>query len=473
MTPPLPPWLEAFRHRVEADVVETHISWILLSSEYAWKLKKPVSLPFVDYGTPARRAWCCQEELRLNRRFAPDLYLGLDPVGGSGEWAVRMRRFDEAQRLDHVCAQGQLRTEHLDALVQTITHAHGKAGIAGPTSPFGEPEQVLAPALENFVELLELQPQLGGRLTPLQAWTHDEFGRIRPLLAARKAAGRIRECHGDLHLGNLILQDDRVLPFDCIEFNPALRWIDVASELAFTWVDLLDHRQPGLAGWLLNAWREHTGDHEAIEVMRFYGVYRALVRAKVAALSDRREDVEDYLKLAERIARSGPPKLVITHGLSGSGKTLQSGRLLQEDPLGQTLRLRADVERKRLFGLAPLDASAPLLNIYTAGATRATYGLLATWAGRWLAAGWSVIVDAAFLKRRERDAFHQLALTHNAGFGILACDAPLDQLRQRLLTRRGDASEATVALLAQQCQWLEALGEDEHSLLLPQRREPT
>lgn len=469
MTAALPAWLEAFRHRLGAEVVETHISWLLLAGDFAWKLKKPVTLPFLDYGTPALRRHFCTEELRLNRRFAPGLYLGLDAVDDSGEWAVKMRRFPEAQRLDHVCARGELGLAQLVELARVIVTFHDTAAVASPDTRFGEPAQVLAPALDNFITLRARLPDASPRLAALEAWTHTEFARIEPLLAARKASGRIRECHGDLHLGNLVLLDGQVCPFDCIEFSDDLRWIDVASEFAFTWMDLLDHRRPDLAAWLLDAWLNESGDFQAVPVLRFYSVYKALVRAKVAALGGNDGLAADYLGLAESIATPPPPRLVITFGLSGSGKTTHSGALLRADPRATTLRLRSDVERKRLHGLSPRERSPSTAagGIYTAEATRRTYAHLADTAAALLKAGWSVVVDAAFLKRHERDSFRALAAARGADFAILACSAPLDEMRHRLETRQHDASEATVEVLERQLDWVEPLAADEAALSIP------
>ncbi|MCK6374744.1 MAG: AAA family ATPase [Zoogloea sp.] len=465
MTAPLPPWLEDFRARHDATVIETHISWLLLAGALAWKVKKPIRLPFLDYGSVERRRRCCEEELRLNRQFAPDLYLGLEVVGrsdGGEEWAVRMRRFPEEQRLDHVCAHRHLRLDQLSELAATLQRFHAGTAVAGPDCAFGEPEQVFAPAIENFTELAALAPDQAHRLAPLETWTRDEYARIRPTLAARKAAGRVRECHGDLHLGNLVLLDDRITPFDCIEFNDNLRWIDVASEIAFTYIDLLDHQRPDLATWLLNEWLTVSGDFEAMKVLRFYAVYRAMVRAKVAGLGGEREGVDAYLRLAGEIASPPPPRLTITFGVSGSGKTTASADLLLADASATTVRLRSDVERKRLFGLGPLDDSRAVPGgIYTPDSTLRTYTMLHDTTALLLSAGWSVVVDAAFLRRDERTDFLALASAHGARMDILACSAPDSELRRRLMARHGDASEATVDVLDRQLRWMEALDADE------------
>jgi uncharacterized protein len=477
MNAPLPDWLEDFRAHLGAEVIETHISWLLLADGCAWKLKKPITLPFLDYGTQEQRHFFCEEELRLNRRFAPELYLGLEEIGDSGEWAVKMRRFPESQRLDRVCARGKLTPVHLSELARVIHALHAGSAVAGQGSRFGEPEQVLAPALDNFTELRPLLPAESSRLDRLASWTQAEFTRIRGHLATRKTTGRVRECHGDLHLGNLVLLHGQVVPFDCIEFNEDFRWIDVASELAFTYVDLLDHHRPDLAGWLINEWLAESGDFEAVPVLRFYAVYKAMVRAKVAALSGTAGVAAGYLDLAESLAMPPPPRLVITQGLSGSGKTTFSGELLMADPTAATLRMRADVERKRLHGLPPLARSRSDVagGIYTREATVRTYARLGEVAGLMLDAGWSVVVDAAFLKYAERVNFHAIASRHGVAFAILACSAPFDELCRRLETRRGDASEATVAVLEKQLDWVEPITPDEQPFAIypDQRKEPT
>ena len=475
----------------QVTLVQTHISWVLLAGDFAYKIKKPLKLPFLDFSTLELRRTCCCDELRLNCRFAPDIYLDVlamtgtpaDPSwGDSGpaiEYAVRMRRFDEDGRLDHMCRRGSLRPEHLSDLAATLTEFHARAAVAPPASRFGSPDQVLAPTLENFDQLQQLLQASGhqARLAHLRRWTEAEFTQLAPLILARKAAGRVRECHGDLHLANLVCIDSRVRMFDCIEFNDDLRWIDVASEIAFTYIDLLDHGRPGLANWFVNEVLSRNGDYDGAQLLRFYAVYRALVRAKVAAIRDSQADgasqvdVLNYLALAEQLARPGPPRLVITHGLSGCGKSVASTQLLQTDTGDGCLRLRSDVERKRLFRLPfqQRSGSAIGVGIYAPDAHVRTYAHLRTQCAMLLRAGWSVVVDAAFLKRAERDTFRALAHELGVPFAILAPVAAPDALRARIEARQAlghDASEATVAVLEQQMQWIEPLGPDEPALLL-------
>ena len=488
----LPPLIEAllepprYPHPVQqVELVQTHISWLLLAGEFAYKIKKPLKLPFLDYSTLAQRKACCEEELRLNRRYAPDLYLDVvgvthtpqDPqLGGPGEpieYGVKMRRFDESGRLDRVCVRGELRASHLSELADAVVAFHRVAQAAPTGSRFGSATEVMSQAQDNFHDLRQMlgNPDSQRRLAALQAWTQAQFDKLGALMQARKAAGRVRECHGDLHLANLVLTGGKVTMFDCIEFNEDLRWIDVASEIAFTYVDLLAHQRPGLAGWFVNEVLSRSGDYESVQVVQFYAVYRALVRAKVAAIrgqqvADAADQANAYLTMAERLITPRPLRLVITHGVTGCGKTFITDRLLQRAPYASTLRLRSDVERKRLHGLESADRSGSAIEsgIYTAAGHARTYTHLRELAAMLLHAGWSVIVDAAFLKRADRASFRALALDAGADFSILAPQATPEQLRQRIEARAAhglDASEGSLEVLELQLRTTEPLADDE------------
>lgn len=446
------------------EVIETHISWVLLCGPFAFKVKKPVHLPFLDYASLEARRACCEEELRLNRRYAPELYL--EVVELANEPAVKMRRFEASARLDAVLRRGELAPVPLIAFARELVAFQEKAAVAPAGSPFGAPAAVIEAALENFTELKALRPERQAALAALEAWTREEGERLTSVFSRRQAAGRVREGHGDLHLGNLVLLAGRIVSFDGIEFNAAFRWIDVANEIAFTLLDLLDHDAAGLASLLLDAWLERSGDFEALAVLRFYLVYRALVRAKVAALQQRNDECETYLALAERLIAPPAPRLTITHGLSGSGKTHCATRRLASADFLTTVRVRSDVERKRLFGLKPEEASGG--TIYTPAANAATYARLAEVAELALEAGWSIIVDAAFLRRAEREAFHALAKRLAVPFAILAPTAPRAELERRLAARRQDASEADAAILARQIEWIEPLEPEEAVFSVPE-----
>jgi len=503
MSEPVPPLIAAllqparYPHAVErVELVQTHGAWVLLAGEHAYKIKKPVRFPFMDFSTLAARRHACETELRVNRRFqrhdqpATHLYQDVLPITGTAtdprwgaagdegqaiEFAVRMRRFDEALRLDHLCARGLLTPAHMAGLAQRMAGFQRRAAVADSTQPWGHAAAAMRWPRDNFSTLRTLltAPADAALVRALGDWTEQRFMAIEPLLSRRRQKGRVREGHGDLHLANLVLIGDEPLPFDAIEFNDELRWIDVASDMAFVWMDLLDHDRPGLANVLLSEWLDASGDVSAPTVWSFFASYRAGVRAKVAAIragpqdgtseaGDSLDEARRYLALAQAIAHPPSPQLVITHGLSGSGKTWASGQWLLAEPSGRAIRLRSDVERKRLHGMGPLAASGSGLNegMYRPQAHGETYESLRTRARGLLQDGWSVLVDAAFLRAGERQAFADLAQAAGVPFHILACEAKPEVLRQRIGARRAagrDASEATLAVLEQQFGWLEPL----------------
>lgn len=462
----LPPLIQAlhrpacYGHPVQKiELVETHISWVFLTGAYAYKIKKPLNLGFLDFSTLEKRRYFCEEELRLNRRLAPSLYLEVVPVtgsssapvlGGAGEvieYAVKMIQFPEAARLDRMLARAELRPEHVDLLSRELADFHGRIAVAGANRPFGDPEHVLEPVTQNFTQI---RPRIETRdqapLRRLEIWSAMSFGELRKIFETRKRQGFIRECHGDAHLSNMVWLDDRVTLFDCLEFSDNLRWIDVMSELAFLVMDLDDRQRSDLARRALNAYLENTGDYGGLVVLRFYQVYRALVRAKVACirlgqsgLGDKdkaaaRGEYRSYVGLAERYTQPPPPALLITHGLSGSGKTWLSQHLLESL---DAIRVRSDIERKRLHGLAPGARSDSGIDsgIYSSDASRRTYAHLAELATMILRAGHTVIVDAAFLRRAQRDQLHAVAKQEQARFVMLDMRTPENILRERLLQR--------------------------------------
>ncbi|OBS10505.1 bifunctional aminoglycoside phosphotransferase/ATP-binding protein [Acidihalobacter prosperus] len=480
----------AYPHQVsDIRVIETHISAVLLTGEYAYKLKKPLDMGFLDFSTLERRRHFCAEEIRLNRRLAPNLYLdtvavtgnhSVPKVGGNGEaieYMVRMRQFDPEQQLDRLLARGELSAAHIDSLIARIAAFHAQAATVDPASQLGTPEAVFAPMQQNFDQLHPLidQPARRQQLRRLEDWTRAEYDRLAPLLAERRAAGHIRECHGDMHLGNMAVVDGDIAIFDGIEFNDDFRWIDVANEIAFFVMDLESRGAAALAHRALNAWVELSGDHQALRLMRFYQTYRAMVRAKVASirlgqtgLADaEREEVlaayQRYADLAEHYTTAARRALLITRGFAGAGKTTLSTEAVES--LGM-IRLRSDVERKRLHGL-PAEArsgSGIGTGLYAEDATERTYDALQARAEAAIDGGFPVVVDASFLARRHRRRFAELAAARELGFAILDVQAPEDQLKERLQRRQGDASEATADILDWQTAHAEAVESDEPCL---------
>jgi aminoglycoside phosphotransferase family enzyme/gluconate kinase len=485
-----------YEHPVgRVELIETHISWVILTGRFAYKIKKPVNLGFLDFSTLDNRRHYCQEELRLNRRLAPELYLDVVPItgdaanpviGGAGgpiEYAVKMAQFPSEAQLDRVLARGGLQPAHTDLLARELAEFHARVAIADEASHYGDPDHVWQPVAENFSQIrARATGEVGARcgfgpadfapLDRLEAWSIASFAALKDAIAARKRGGFVRECHGDAHLANMALLGEQIVLFDGIEFSDNLRWIDVASEIAFVLMDLDDRGHPALARRLLNTWLEQSGDFAALGVLRFYQVYRALVRAKVAAIrcagaSGERERIvaeyRGYIALAERYTRPAAPFLLITHGVSGSGKTFVTQRIIESL---DAIRVRSDIERKRLFGLAPAARSGADVGagIYTHEASARTYDRLASVAEEILASGFAAIVDATFLKRAERDRMRELAARRGAPFVILALDAPREVLRSRVQARERearDASEAGIAVLERQLAAVEPLAAGE------------
>ena len=350
-----------------------------------------------------------------------------------------------------------------------------KVGISVYPVDGTDPEDLAQLAQDNFKPLFDLQPlsDQRGQLQSLQQWTQTEGARLAPLMAARRAAGCVREGHGDLHLGNLLWLDGRARLFDAIEFPPALRWIGTAGDIAFLFMDLHAHGLAPLAWRFLNAWLEHTGDLGAVARLPWDAVYRALVRAKVAALrvaqcqhaADRAAalaQAQRYVRLAARLAAPRRPWLALTLGVSGSGKSSQSQALIEQRGL---VRLRADVERKRLFGLAPEASSAAVPGgIYGEDVSERVFAHLLDATRALLQAGQPVLVDATFIRRARREPFVALAESLGLPWRILAFDAPEAVLRERVRRRHasgGDASEADEAVLLRQLAQREPLAADE------------
>jgi hypothetical protein len=456
------------------ELLETHISYVLLAGEFAYKVKKAVRLGFLDFSSLQARRFFCEEEMRLNRRAAPDLYLGVVAIGGEPlaigpcasplEYAVKMKRFAQEALLDRMACEHRLGPGVVDALALVVARFHAGAARAGHCGAQESVERALRPALDNFRDILALEhsPEARRALDRLHQWTIDAGEALAERFALRRQEGFVRECHGDLHLGNVALIGPAPVLFDCLEFDERLRWIDVMSDVAFTVMDLEHHELPRLAARFLNAYLEETGDYAGLRVMHYYLVYRAMVRAKIACIrehqrnpqsgADAHRELAQRLVLAGRLAPRAAPVLVLMHGLSGSGKTTASQLLLEA--LG-AVRVRSDVERKRLHGLPARSPSASGVGqgLYSPDESRRTYAHLAVLAHEVLAAGYPVIVDAASLSRAERDRFRGVARAAGAAFELATCVAPGEILRARIGERAragADASEAGPAVLALQ-----------------------
>jgi uncharacterized protein len=478
----------AFPHPVaRLEVRETHISWVVLTGPYAYKIKKSVDLAFIDTSALSKRRELCEEELRLNRRLAPDLYVDVVSitrdamgvqVGGHGEiieYAVRMKQFDASEELSALLERGAVSAAEIANFARDIAAFHAGSPRAPPSFDCLHTQQLHDAVLGNMATLLshlDTDMQLS-EMGALIDWTHDFLHDSMPRLREREQSGFIRECHGDLHARNVVRWRGRLTPFDCLEFDPKLRWIDVMNDVAFLVMDLMAYGRRDLAFTFLNSYLEHTGDYDGVRLLPFYAVYRALVRAMVDSIEAERDPVHreafrQRLRMRVRTAAAfvgaPAPSLLIMHGASGSGKSFLSERLSGQ--LG-AVRMRSDLERKRLAKSQPDAARAGFMQgIYTPEFTSRTYARLLECAQRCLQAGVSVIVDAAFLNGEDRRVFGEMAAQQEAQFVIVSCEADKPVLAERIETRlqaRVDPSEADVSVLDLQLQNMQPLRADEQS----------
>ncbi|HNP37571.1 MAG TPA: AAA family ATPase [Woeseiaceae bacterium] len=481
----------AFPHAADRwQLIETHISWVVLCGPYAYKIKKALDLDFLDFTTLDKRKFYCEEELRLNGRLAPELYLAVVPitgtmeqprVGGRGEafeYAVKMQRFSQQALLSEMIQDNRLDETHIDQIVAQVAEFHLNIPSASTETPYGDPEQVHAPVLENFVQIRERTDDVRHAqwVERLEGWTEREYQRRYQRFAQRKLQGFVRECHGDMHLGNMAVIEDAPVIFDGIEFNPDLYWIDVMSEVAFLFMDLEDHGRRDFAFRFLNGYLEITGDYPGVQVLRYYLAYRATVRAKIASIrltqnlerdlqSLSTQEFERYLQLALGYKQLQRPVLLITHGLSGSGKSTLSAPLAED--IG-AIRIRSDRERQRLFGKGRCQGRAATIHggVYSSDATMQTYATLESVAEGVLASGHTVIVDATFLARSQREPFRELANRLSVPLRILFFHADAAVLKQRVAARQRaarDISEADLNVLEHQLEVYAGLDADELS----------
>ncbi len=465
---------------------ETHISCILVTNDVAYKFKKAVRFDFLDFSTLEARQFFCREEVRLNRRLAPDVYLdvapvtiqhGLPTIGGAGapvEYAVRMRAFEQEALWDYRLRSNLLGRDEIDALAGLLARFHRDAAVAPVASPWASQGALDAVSHETLHQIAAsaLDAQDRTHVEQLLAWDARQRADLAPVFLERKALGMIRECHGDLHSGNIITRDGQVEAFDCIEFNDSLRWIDVMNDVAFVCMDLRFRRRPELAARFLNGYLEHSGDYDGLAVMRYYEVHRALIRCKVALLRAAQDDVtgdelarcrqqgKAYLAFAAQHVGSPRPALMIMHGFSGCGKSTVARQLVEAF---DAIQLRSDVERKRMRGLAA-TARGPA-GLYAAAVTRDTYAALARLARQVMRSGYRVIVDATFLRHEQRVHFRQLAEELDVPFLILDVLASEGTMRARIVERmrlNKDASDAGLAVLESQLAGHEPLLQEEY-----------
>ncbi len=475
----------------DITVIETHISLIFLAGDYAYKLKKPLNLGFLDFSTLDQRLFFCREEVRLNRAFAPELYLDVVAVGGRRDapviggrpvldYLVKMVRFAQDQQLDVLLNRQELNPEHMRAFASRIAQAHREAAVADRAQGFGSFRSVMAPVLENFLQIGDCLPpgKYQEFLVPIEHWSRDKGVGLERVFSERREQGFIRECHGDIHLRNMAWIENSPVLFDCIEFSPELRWIDTVNDIAFLLMDLDDRGESGLAWNFLDAYLQESGDFSGLRLLRFYQVYRAMVRAKVTALQlaqvgndpDQHLNLSrlliSYLELAASYLVTDSRRLILTYGLSGTGKSTFATALA---PRIRAVCLHSDRERKReyQYSLNEIDSSGD--DLYSEKSRADIYLKLEQVADQLLASGLNVIVDATFLDRDARKRMLTLARNRQAVPSILHFDVAEDIVLARLKRRTTHPdrfSDADEGVYAYQLKHHHPLSDEEHDLTI-------
>lgn len=490
----------------ELKVVHTHISTIFLIGDKAYKLKKPLKLPFLDFSTLAQRAFYSAEELRLNQRQCPTLYKALHTVCGSVQegivldspslpvldYLLEMQRFDAAGEFAQMAKSGTLNSEHIQSLAKHTAQFH--LGLK-PVFDKNTSKRTADWARESFdeIEALEIfQAMPNERANELKCWREQLLGRFKALESMRNQRfkqGYVRECHGDLHLGNIVQWQGQVMGFDALEFDVNLRTIDVIQDVAFTFMDLYAYDLAPLAWDFINTYLEETGDYYAMPLLLVYAAYKALVRAKVALLGEDLKSFERYWKVLGSLmahpslnqsaagektvergasdaqdcnrpddAYSSTVKLILMMGLSGSGKSVVARMVAQQ--IG-ALRLRSDTERKRLHREGKLiDAQGTALALYSKEASTLTNQRLDALTAHLIRHGLNVVLDTVSPYQVRREFIRQLALARQAKFYVIKVQAPETLLIQRLdeRVREGkDISDATKEVMLEQRQLMQEI----------------
>lgn len=472
------------------DIIETHLSWIILTGFYAYKIKKPINLGFQDFTTLEKRKHFCELEISLNKRLAPQLYIGVIPITGKMsepqldgqgpiiEYAIKMHQFNQNSLLSTLAKKKRLSQRMIKNIATQLAHFHQAAEIANGDSPYGTLPQILHPVNDNFSALLGMpfSEPFYTLLQGIQQWTTAQSEIHSSLLNQRKQDGFIRACHGDVHLGNIALVNKSPIIFDCIEFNEDFRWIDTISDTSFLFMDLIHKGFRPLAFTYINQYLENSGDYKGLLLLPFYACYRAMVRAKVTGFAmmqvktqsleyqQLKQEFSKFITLASAFSQPPAPSLSITMGISGSGKSVYTEKLLAQQG---AIRLRSDVIRKQYFNL-PLYEQTPDYqkpSVYSEEVSKKVFQQLRNYAKQYLSHHYPVIIDATCIKYWQRELFFSLANELNVPFQILAFDANLADIAPRLEKRQKmkQVSDANLSVAQSQLKNVDLLTEKERN----------
>lgn len=480
---------ELYPHDVkDFHVMQTHLSWVILTGNYAYKIKKPLNLGFQDFTTLEKRKHYCELELSLNKRLAPNIYIDVIPItgsaskpvlGGTGEpieYAIKMNQFDQENMLLEQAKQGKVTPKMIKSIAQQLATFHLNADKAEPNSRFGEFETIVSPMVDNFNALMGMpfSKPWHPLLTNMKKWTEDTSEQFRSILSKRKEKGWIRATHGDVHLGNIVLINNKPVIFDCIEFNEDFRWTDTMNDVGFMFMDLCHNGLTDLGYVLVNHYLERSGDYEGLVLLPYFACYRAMVRAKVMGfqMSQTKENTPEYetlkmeldrfLQLANQFTQTKQPALRITVGISGSGKSSYTEKFMA---LNQYVRLRSDVIRKQLFNLPLYEPTPENLKdeVYSQEASEKVFQQLHEWAKLFLHNHQNVVIDATCIKHWQRELFQKLAQQMNVDFQFLVFEADIDDIEGWIAKRqrRKQVSDATLAIAKAQLENFDPLNAEE------------
>lgn len=482
---------EKFNHPVKAfSVIQTHLSWVILTGTYAYKIKKPLNLGFQDFTTLEKRKHFCEMELELNKRLADDLYLDVLPITGTPEnpqingdgpiieYTIKMREFPQDMLLDRLAQKHQITPSIIQEIATQLAKFHQEAAPADKSTPYGTYPDVINPMIDNFNALKDMPfaNPFQDTLQKIETWSTHTGDTLKSFITQRNLNGWTKACHGDVHLGNMVLMDNQPIIFDCIEFNESFRFTDTMNDVGFFFMDLHHKQLPKLAQLFINHYLEQIGDYEGALLLNFYACYRAMVRAKVTGFmllqTDETDDnypkllneLEAFIKLAQQFTCIHHPSIYITHGPSGSGKSYYTEKNMQQE---NTLRLRSDIIRKQMFKIPIYKKTPPekLKQVYSGETTEKVYKKMHALTKAYIKEGFSVIIDAACLKRWQRQLFADLAIELSVPFKILSFTIDAETLKKRLeqrLSNQQEVSDATIEVLELQLNTQEPLSNEEY-----------